>query len=199
MQVGRPRGFDRDEALDRALRVFWQQGFDGTSLTDLTAAMGINRPSLYATYGDKESLFRLAIERYVEVVACHVQRALEQPTARAVIEQLWRGSIDLARNSENPRGCFLVQGALACSEAAQSVQQALAKQRKRGEQQLRLRFEQAVAEGDLPSDVNVTDLARFVSTVSHGLAVQAAGGAAVTELEAVAALALRAIPAAPSR
>lgn len=199
MQVGRPRGFDRDEALDRALRVFWQKGFDGTSLTDLTAAMGINRPSLYATYGDKETLFRLAIERYVKVVACHVQRALEQPTARAVVEQLWHGSIELVRNPENPRGCFLVQGALVCSDAAQSVQQALAQQRLQGEVALRRRFERAVAEGDLPDDVNVTDLARFVSTVSHGLAVQAAGGATVAELEAVAALAMQAIPAVPSR
>jgi AcrR family transcriptional regulator len=127
MQVGRARKFNTEMALDRAFKVFWRKGFDGTSLSDLTKAMGVNRPSLYSAYGDKETLFRLAMDRYVEIHACHVKAALEEPTARAVVEKLWNGSIDLAHNPRNPRGCFLVQGALARSDAAQAVQRAMAK------------------------------------------------------------------------
>src|SRR6266478_1585181 len=93
--VGRPRAFDTDKALDRAMKVFWRKGYEGASLPDLTRAMGINRPSLYAAFGNKESLFRKAIDRYVAGPACHVREALEQPTARAVVERYLRGSIDL--------------------------------------------------------------------------------------------------------
>jgi AcrR family transcriptional regulator len=194
MQVGRPRKFNTEKALDRALKVFWRKGFDGTSLSDLTKAMGINRPSLYSAYGDKEALFRLAMDRYVEVHACHVKAALEEPTARAVVEKLWSGSIDLARNPRNPRGCFLVQGALACGDTAQPVQQAMAKQRFMRETALRERFERAVFVGDLPPDVNPADLARYVATVSYGLAVQAAGGTSAADLETVAAIAIQSLP-----
>ncbi|MBX3438521.1 MAG: TetR/AcrR family transcriptional regulator [Planctomycetaceae bacterium] len=194
MQVGRPRKFDPDRALDRALKVFWRKGFDGTSLSDLTEAMGINRPSLYATFGDKEALFRRAMNRYVEVHACHVRAALDEPTVRKVVEKLWDGSIALSQNPRNPRGCFLVQGALACGDAAQPLQQAMSRQRARGEAALRTRFETAIAEGELPPHVNAADLARYVSTVSYGLAVQAAGGATTADLTATAAIALQALP-----
>src|SRR5262245_29688993 len=114
MAVGRPRTFDTEKALDRALKVFWRKGYEGTSLPDLTKAMGINRPSLYAAFGNKEALFRRAIERYIEGPASRVREALGETTARRVVEQLWRGTIDLVTDPRNPRGCFLVQSALAC-------------------------------------------------------------------------------------
>jgi AcrR family transcriptional regulator len=192
--VGRPRAFDSEKALDRALKVFWRKGYEGTSLPDLTKAMGINRPSLYAAFGNKEALFRQAIDRYIEGPACHVREALAELTARRVVEQLWRGSIDLVTDPRNPRGCFLVQSALACGDEGSAVRREISRRRAAMVAALRRRFEQAVAEGDLPPSANPGDLARYVATVSHGLAVQAAGGASRAQLHRVAKISLRAWP-----
>src|SRR5712671_741565 len=131
--VGRPRAFDVDEALDQALRVFWRKGYEGTSLTDLTRALGINRPSLYAAFGNKEALFRKALDRYVEGPAAYVREALNQPTARAVAERLLYGSADLLNDPRHPRGCLMVQAALVCGEAAESVRRELSARRAAGE------------------------------------------------------------------
>jgi AcrR family transcriptional regulator len=191
---GRPREFDLDRALDRALAVFWQKGYEGTTLPDLTTAMGINRPSLYAAFGNKEALFRRALDRYDAGPAGYVRKALDQPTARAVAEQLLRGASRLLTDRRGPRGCLLVQGALACGEAAQSVREELASRRLAGEVAIRRRFERALAEGDLPVDVDPADLARYLVTVIHGMAVQAAGGASQAALRRVAEIALRAWP-----
>lgn len=191
---GRPREFDADKALDRALKVFWRKGYEGASLTDLTRAMGINRPSLYAAFGDKASLFRQVLDRYAAGPACYVRDALNAPTARAVAERLLFGGIDLVTDPKHPRGCLAVQGALACGDEAKGVQKDLAARRSAGEAALRGRFARAAAEGDLPPDANPADLARYVMTVMHGLAVQAAGGARREELRRVAEVALRAWP-----
>src|SRR5438046_9448921 len=107
MPRGRPRTFDVDKALDRALNVFWRKGFEGASLPDLTRAMRINRPSLYAAFGNKEQLFRKALDRYAEGPARYVREALEESTARAVAQQLLRGTIDLATDRRHPRGCLM--------------------------------------------------------------------------------------------
>jgi len=195
MPVGRPRAFEFDRALDRALQVFWRKGFEGASLADLTRAMGINRPSLYAAFGNKEALFRRAIDRYIEGPACHVREALEEPTARAVVERLLGGSIDLVTDRRNPRGCFMVQSALACGDTAAAIRRELARRRAAGEAALRQRFERAICEGDLPSSTDPADLARYVMTVMHGMAVQAAGGAVRDELLRVAAIVMRTWPA----
>src|SRR4029077_803517 len=110
MSVGRPRSFDIDLALDRALNVFWRKGYEGTSLPDLTKAMRINRPSLYAAFGNKETLFHKVIERYAAGPAAYFEAALLQPTARAVVEHLFRGSVDLLTDRRHPGGCLAVQG-----------------------------------------------------------------------------------------
>jgi AcrR family transcriptional regulator len=195
MPVGRPRAFDVDKALDRALKVFWRKGYEGASLPDLTRAMGINRPSLYSAFGNKESLFRKAIDRYVEGPACHVGEALKQRTALAVVEHLFRGGIDLITDSRYPRGCFMVQGALACGDDADRIRREMARRRAAFEAALAERFGRAITDGDLPPDSDAADLARFVATVSHGMAVQAAGGATRAELLRVAEIAVRAWPA----
>src|SRR6202162_4156030 len=108
-RMGRPRSFDTDRALDRALQVFWRKGYEGATLADLTKAVGVNRPSLYAAFGDKEALFRKALDRYLNGPAAYIQEALKEPTARAVVERLLRGAADLNTAPRNPGGCVTVQ------------------------------------------------------------------------------------------
>ena len=192
---GRPRTFDADKALDRALNVFWLKGYEGASLPELTRAMRINRPSMYAAFGNKEALFNKALARYREGPAAAVRRALDEPTARAVVERLFSAGIDLVTDSRHPRGCLAVQAALACGDEAQCVQKALVAHRESGVAGLRKRLERAQAEGDLPRSTDPAALARYAATVMHGIAVQAASGATRQELRRVAELALRAFPA----
>jgi AcrR family transcriptional regulator len=194
---GRPREFDVDKALERALRVFWRKGYEGASLTDLTRAMGISRPSLYAAFASKEGLFRQALDRYAAGPACYVREALAEPTARSVAERLLDGTVALLGNRRNPRGCLMVQGALACGTAAESARGELVSRRRAHEAALRRRFERAQAEGDLPADSDPADLARYLLAVLWGMAVQAAGGAGPDELVRVRELALRAWPLSP--
>src|SRR5271170_1976714 len=123
--LGRPRSFDADKALDRALQVFWRKGFEGASLADLTKAMGINRPSLYAAFGDKEALFRKVLDRYADGPASYVREALQEPTARAVMERLLRGAAEISADRHSPRGCLMVQGALACGKETEPIRREL--------------------------------------------------------------------------
>lgn len=191
---GRPRGFNPEEALDRALEVFWRQGFEGTSLTDLTRAMGINRPSLYATFGNKDALFRKVLARYASGPASYFKAALAEPTARKVVEKLLLGATcDLAA-ARSPRGCLAVQGGLACGKESAGVQRDLTAFREAGVAAIRERFVRARREGDLPRDANPSDLARYVAALLHGLAVESAGGASAADLRRVAKLALKSWP-----
>jgi AcrR family transcriptional regulator len=192
--LGRPRAFDPDTALEGALRVFWKKGYEGTALSDLTAAMGINRPSIYATFGNKEALFRKALDRYSERMTCYTAEALKEPTARAVAERLMVGTAELLSCPGNPKGCLMVQGALACGDEAAPVRKELISRRATGEAELRERFERARAEGDLPAGADAGDLARYVMAVMHGMSVQSAGGASRAELQGVIDLSLRAWP-----
>ena len=196
MPLGRPRAFDPDKALEAAMRVFWAKGYEGASLPELTKAMGINKPSMYAAFGNKEQLFKKVMDRYAQGPACHVAAALLEPTARRVAEALLAGAVKLLTSPHNPRGCLAVQGALACGDGAKGVREALADRRGEAEKLIRKRLERAKAEGDLPPDSRPADLAAFLATVSHGLSVQAAGGAGRAELKRVAALALAAWPTA---
>jgi AcrR family transcriptional regulator len=195
MAGGRPREFDVDEALDHALRVFWQRGYEGAALTDLTAAMGINRPSLYAAFGNKESLFHKALERYTDRQAVHVRDALDQPTARAAAERMLRGAVDVSTRPDCPAGCLSLQGGLAMSEDALATRERLADWRRTGEAGLCDRFERARAEGDLPADVDAADLAKFVALVAQGISVQAADGVPCERLHRMVDIALGAWPA----
>src|SRR5271163_2757517 len=123
--VGRPRSFDAGKALEAAMKVFWRKGYEGASLSDLTKAMGVNRPSLYAAFGDKKALFRKALDRYMTGPAAYTQEALKEPTARAVVERLLQGAADLNAAPRNPGGCLMVQGALASGHACDSIRQEL--------------------------------------------------------------------------
>jgi AcrR family transcriptional regulator len=193
-KMGRPRGFCEEAALEAAMRVFWAKGYEGATLSDLTEAMGINRSSMYTTFGDKEALFRLAIARYAEGPAAYVRKALREPTARAVVEALLRGALELLTDSSHPQGCLSVQGALACGSGAEPAKQAMIEWRKHGEADIQRRLQQARKEGDLPKHVNPGDLARYVSTLLTGLGVQAANGATKADMTRVVEMALRSMP-----
>lgn len=197
MARGRPRQFDAERALDEALLVFWRHGYEGASLAALAAAMGVNMPSLYAAFGNKEALFRKALDRYLERPASYLPRALEEPTARSAVEALFCGAIEMAMNPRHPDGCLLVQGALAAGPGAESIRQQLSLTRAAAEAAVRRRFEHALAAGDLPAGVDAAALARYIVTVIWGLSVQAAGGANRAQLAEVAEFALRAWPETP--
>lgn len=194
MPKGRPRQFDLEQALDAALLLFWRHGYEGTSLAALTEAMGVNVPSLYAAFGNKETLFKKALARYLQKPASYLPKALEEPTARRAVEKLFRGAIDMAMNPRHPDGCLLVQGALVSGPAAATIRKELNLHRAGAEAAVRRRFERALAEGDLPANVNAAQLARYVVTVLWGLSVQAAGGATRAQLKEVVEWALRCWP-----
>ena len=195
MAMGRPRAFDMDQALDQALRVFWEKGYDGASVADLTEAMCINPPSLYAAFGNKEALFKKALDRY-EAKRDHImEEAFAAPTAREAVTRLLEGTAERLSDKCNPRGCLMVQGALSGGEECEAVKRDLASRRAGVEALIRKRLKRAKREGDLPSDADAAALARFVATVMHGMAVQAAGGVAPKELRAIVNTALRAWPA----
>jgi AcrR family transcriptional regulator len=191
-QVGRPRAFDPDTALDRAMRVFWAKGYEGASLSDLTRAMRINRPSLYAAFGNKEQLFRKVLDRYMQGPLAFFGKALAAPQARDVVEQIFLGVARMTENRRVPPGCLLVQGALACGSA--SARKEVAARRVVADVALCRRFRRAKREADLPKNANPAELANYVLTVVRGMAVQAAGGASRKQLRRVAQVALRAWP-----
>lgn len=194
MPGGRPRAFDLDTALDRAMEVFWRQGYEGTSLSDLTSAMGINRPSLYAAFGTKEELFRRVLDRYVNGPGGFAAEALAAPRAREVVEKLLYGAIALTTGPTGARGCLSVRHAQACGPGSEPVRRGVVARKLADQAALRQRLEQARADGDLPADSDPDQLARFVITLTDGIAVQAATGASPEDLRRVVALALRAWP-----
>jgi AcrR family transcriptional regulator len=193
-QRGRPRAFDPNAALERAMHVFWAKGYEGASLSNLTRAMRINRPSLYAAFGNKEQLFRKVLDRYVDGPLAYFGKALAAPRARDVVEQIFLGAARMAGDPRLPSGCLMVQGALAVGNAARSVRKEAAGRRAAGEVALCRRLQRAKREGDLPKKSDPTELARYVMTVLQGMAVQGANGAGRDQLSRVAQIALRAWP-----
>ncbi|MFD4675330.1 TetR/AcrR family transcriptional regulator [Lentzea sp. NPDC058450] len=194
--TGRPRAFDADEALGRALLVFWERGYEGASLANLTEAMGISTASMYATFGNKEQLFRQALQRYDEGPSAYVVAALAAPTALDVATALLTGSVRTTTCPDQPHGCLGVQAALATGDAGREIRELLADWRNNGHTRIRERFQRAVDEGDLPPDADPGLLARYVHTLQAGIAVQAAGGVSGDELQELADAALRHWPVA---
>lgn len=195
MAIGRPRAFDKEWALDRALTVFWEKGYEGASIADLTKAMGINPPSLYAAFGNKEKLFRQVLDRYQATGREFMERAFAAPTAREAMWLLMQGTAERLSDKNNPEGCLLVSGALSGDEECEAMKCELAARRAANEALIRERLKRAKKEGDLPEDADPAALARYVTTVMQGMAVQAAGGATAKQLRDIAALALKAWPA----
>jgi AcrR family transcriptional regulator len=171
--------------------VFWERGYEGASLANLTDAMGISTTSMYAAFGNKEELFRKVLERYTEGPSEYLAGALEEPTALATATAILAGTIQSTTSPTGPRGCMGVQGALATGESGHAVRDLLAAWRNNGCFRVRDRFQRAVDDGDLPPDTNPALLARYVTTLAFGIAVQAASGVSRDELQEMADAALR--------
>lgn len=194
MALGRPRGFDTDEALDRALLVFWEKGYEGASIADLTKAMGINPPSLYAAFGNKEALFKRALERYEQKRDGAIEAAFSARSARDAVAALLGDTVTKLADKSMPKGCLMVQAALAGGEDCEDLKCLLAERRDAGEALIREHLKRAKRRGELASSADPAALASFIATVMQGMAVKASAGASRKELRDVADMALRAFP-----
>ncbi|WP_353641693.1 TetR/AcrR family transcriptional regulator [Mesorhizobium sp. WSM2239] len=184
---GRPRGFDRAAALRQAMRLFWAKGYDGASLADLTAAMGINPPSLYAAFGSKEALFREATDLYSEEEGVEIWRSLHQSaTARQAVEGFLRESAAAFSRAGDPPGCLIVLGALNANGNNAAICEDLRQRREANVAELRTRLEAAVREGELPAGIDCEAIAVFYVTVQQGMSIQARDGASHARLLAAA-------------
>lgn len=196
---GRPPAFDFDTALEAAMRLFRAHGYEGTSMTELTTAMGMNKASIYAAFGSKEDLFRKALERYRSGPAAFVTAALAEPTARKVVQRLLVAAAESLTEKDQAGGCMIVQGALTCGTDAQRIQAELAEHRRAFEQALVRRFERAKREKDLPDTVDCEVLGKLVATVHQGMSVQASSGASRKGLLNVVHLFLAQFPGTPKK
>ncbi|MDF3857563.1 TetR/AcrR family transcriptional regulator [Achromobacter denitrificans] len=195
-KIGRPRAFDRDTALLAAMRTFWTQGYEGTSVQDLATAMGVNKPSLYATFGCKEEIFREAVELYDRVEGKATSQSLKKAgTAREAVESMLRSNARAYVVEEGPRGCMIVLSSLLGAPENESVRAFLADNRLQGEATLRERLAQGLAEGDLAASADLDQLAAFYTTVLEGLSIQARDGASIEKLNVIIDAAMLAWPA----
>lgn len=177
---GRPRNFDPDAALDQALAVFWRNGFQGASLSELTEAMGLSKPSLYAAFGDKEALYLKALDRYAsQWLARHIEVLEQEPDGRQAVRAFLRSAAVMLTDPTLPGGCFVVNGMADCGGplTPAAVELALQKTQPECEAKVRERLLRAQRDGQLPQDVNIADLASFFYTLLAGLGVKAKGGA----------------------
>jgi len=190
---GRPRSFDRDAALAAAMDVFWQKGFEATSISDLTEAMGINPPSLYSAFGDKERLFLEAIESYSKRRGEKCPYS-DEPTARGAIERLLTYMAQDLTESSHPRGCLMMMAAATAANTSAALQKVLTEKRMEAREHLRLRIKQGIEEGDVPAGTDVGALADFYSTILTGMSQQARDGASRKSLLATVAQAMSLFP-----
>ncbi|WP_227981027.1 TetR/AcrR family transcriptional regulator [Nocardia spumae] len=192
---GRPRGFDRDIALRRAMEVFWEHGYEGAAMNDLTGAMGINSPSLYAAFGCKEQLFREAVELYGRTEGGYTERALATaPTARAAIEAMLRDNAAAYCDPATPRGCLVVVAGNTAGPRHGAVREFLAERRRRTTTAVRQRLDRGIDDGDLHTGTDTAGLADFYTAVLFGLSVQAGDGVNAARLDSTIDRALCAWP-----
>jgi AcrR family transcriptional regulator len=183
---GRPREFDRDEALERAMRLFWANGYQATSINDLTEAMRVTPPALYGAFGDKKRLFLEAVERYERGPGCFAQKALEdEPTAELAMRRLLLGAVKTFADPGNPRGCLVVLGATNCAAESIDVSEALAERRRMAERAVRARIAAGKKAGELAVGTDVDALAGMVTATLYGLAVKARDGAPASRLRKI--------------
>jgi AcrR family transcriptional regulator len=182
---GRPREFCVEEALSAALRVFWSKGYEGASLNDLTEAMGITRPSLYAAFGNKEALFRKALDLYEQEKLAYITAALEAPSARGVAERLLRGALAMQTSGADPKGCLGVISSVACGAEAESIKAEVILRKASSDAALLRRLERAKIDGDFPEHIEPAGLSSYLAAVCQGLNLQAGAGAAAADLQRI--------------
>jgi AcrR family transcriptional regulator len=183
-KLGRPREFDRDVALEAAMIVFWEKGYEGASLEDLQEAMGaISPPSFYAAFGSKEALFFETVELYARTMAARPREALDgAPTARDAIERLFRATIEIITGARTPHSCLLMLGAINCAPANHAIEERMRERRREGSEIVRERIERGVVDGDLPKDAPIETLSSLAISFAHGLPLRARDGATRAEL-----------------
>ncbi len=174
--MARPREFDETKALDQALTVFWTKGFDGASITDLTEATGLARASLYAAFGDKEGLFRAAVQRYLTKIAAMVPAPSAAPSGAAWLRTFFIGIASVRKSAEAPRGCFLQAAASQCDRKRRETHELLTAALAQTEALLRDAVQRAQAEGDLPADRNIDDVVNFLMVLLNGINASARVG-----------------------
>jgi AcrR family transcriptional regulator len=190
-KAGRPTEFDTDQALDVAMHLFWERGYEGTSMADLSREMGIHSSSIYAAFGDKQALFALAAKRYIDVPAQYMVRALEQPTFRGFVLAAFDNTVEFLGSKEHPSSCFTLTGAISCGTDTEPAKILMREMRLKNEAAIKARLLRARKTGEFPKEENVDDFTRYLSSLLSGLAVQAANGATKAELKRTAAVALR--------
>ena len=185
---GRPKKFDYDLACSQALELFWTRGYEGTSISDLSEALNMNRPSMYASFGNKETLFNITLSSYLQNQLGFVDIAIKKPTLSEVLDAFFIGQIDLLTRHEEPRGCLLVQAAASCSEESEPIKDLLIQQRKAVETKLRKRIQLAQLKKDFPTKQSPSVLAKSIMVIYEGISIQAASGSAKKELVNIAEL-----------
>lgn len=190
-KTGRPISFDKDAALEAAMLLFWERGFEGTSMADLTQAMGLNPSSIYAAFGDKHALFSLAVKRYLDSEAQYATKALEEPTLEKVVRALFDNTVAFLTTPGHPPSCMTLAGAMGCSVDAAPARDLMTEIRKQNEVAIRERLHQARKSGELSKNINVGDYTRYLSSILAGLSIQAANGSIKAELKRTARMALR--------
>jgi AcrR family transcriptional regulator len=190
-KTGRPIGFDREAALEAAMLLFWQRGYEGTSIADLTHAMGLNPSSIYAAFGDKQALFQLVVKRYLELRAQYAVKALEEPTLERFIRALFDNTVAFLTTPGHPPTCMTLAGAAGCSLDATPARDLMTEIRKQNQVALKERLLRARKSGELPKEINVDDYTRYLSTIVAGLSIQAANGSTKAELKRTAQMAFR--------
>jgi AcrR family transcriptional regulator len=190
-KTGRPVSFDKEAALEAAMLLFWERGFEGTSMADLTQAMGLSPSSIYAAFGDKQALFALAAKRYLENPAQYAAGALAEPTLKDVIRALFENTVEFLTTPGHPPTCMSLAGAMGCSVSATPAKQLMTEIRKQNEAAIKSRLLRARKSGEFPKQINVDDYTRYLSTILAGLSIQAANGSTKAELKRTAEMALR--------
>lgn len=196
--MGRQRSFDTEHAIEQAMLLFWERGYEATSMADLSAAMGLKPPSIYAAFGNKEALFKCCTEYYAQNIGTYAARALEEePTVAKALNRYVSEAIKAFSGENKPKGCLLVSGATNCSKSGAGAQDLLAGYREGSEAAIAARIRRGIEQGDMPTDTDPDMLAKYLSVLIQGLAAQSRDGAASHALDRVAEFALGQIRATP--
>jgi AcrR family transcriptional regulator len=191
---GRRRKFDRNAALEKALILFWRFGYEGVSIADLTSAIGIAPPSLYAAFGDKAALYREVLALYSSGAEVSIKEFQREGPIRELVDELLRKTADAATDPKFPAGCLVTTGLLHTAPEHRSLAKRVADMRTQRARAIADRLEKAIDAGELPKTVDARSMADFLSAISQGIMLQARDGASRSALHAIVDTAMKALP-----